>query len=311
MVLLLPSRFVFLVGIIFSALSCKQKEEKVETNQVRQEIKDSVPAIPVQDIKVSYHIINLDDSVRNVFGRTYDSIQLAVILAVNRVDINRLHKVDSMVIPDTFVADFNAYSPFPKTFPLIDSVEKLLLCSYPVQAVAAYDHGKLVRWLPASFGKRSTPTPLGLFHTNWKAKQTISTVNEEWILNWYFNIGNETGVSLHQYELPGHPASHSCIRLGEQDARWLYYWAEQWKLFPDGKLLAYGTPVIVYGSYDYNSGPPWYKLPNDSSATALTLDSLNKNVQPYLRSILDRQAHRDSVEVTLNASQIALQKTLK
>jgi len=37
---------------------------------------------------------------------------------------------------------------------------------------------------------------------------------------------NKRGHSFHQYELPGHPASHGCIRLLERDATWIYDWGK-------------------------------------------------------------------------------------
>jgi lipoprotein-anchoring transpeptidase ErfK/SrfK len=95
-----------------------------------------------------------------------------------------------------------------------------LLISYPIEAFGAYEQGKLVRWGPTSLGKKSTKTPTGLFFTNWKSKETISTEDSSWILKWYFNLVNSTGVSIHQYGLPGYPASHACARLYEEDAKW-------------------------------------------------------------------------------------------
>ncbi|RPI72970.1 MAG: hypothetical protein EHM47_07060, partial [Ignavibacteriales bacterium] len=110
------------------------------------------------------------------------------------------------------------YSPFPKHAEILDSVKKILIYSYPIQAFAAYEFGTLVRWGPTSLGKRSTPTPTGLFHTNWKAKRTISTVDSTWVLPWAFNLDNFAGVSIHQFDLPGYPASHACARMLDTDA---------------------------------------------------------------------------------------------
>src|SRR6185436_9183186 len=123
---------------------------------------------------------------------------------------------------------------------------------------AAYDSGRLVRWGPTSTGKRATPTPAGLFFANWKAKQTRSTENDEWILNWYFNFDNARGVSFHEYAMPGYPASHACVRLLAEDAKWIYDWADQWKVSRNGRgVIRWGTPVVVFDDYDYKAPPPW------------------------------------------------------
>jgi hypothetical protein len=76
-------------------------------------------------------------------------------------------------------------------------------------------------------------------------------------MQWYFNFDNKEGLSLHQYDLPGYPASHQCIRLLESDARWLYDWGEEWTL---GKkpwqVLKWGTPLLILNQYAYGSKPP-------------------------------------------------------
>ena len=84
-----------------------------------------------------------------------------------------------------------------------------------------------------------------MYFTNWKAEQTTSTFNDEWDLKWNFNIENKEGIGFHQYALPGYPASHSCLRLKEADAKYLYTFADQWELKGTDDIKAKGTPVIV------------------------------------------------------------------
>ena len=155
-------------------------------------------------------------------------------------------------------------------------------------------------------GKRTTPTPVGLYFTNWKAKETISTVNEEWILPWAFNIDNFNGISIHQFELPGYPASHACARLLQKDAEWIYYWAEQWVLTKDrNKVRAYGTPVIIYGKYDYHSTPLWKRLAEDKDADKVDVEELDKTVQKYLTTIVSRKSQRDSLFASFKIDSLA------
>jgi hypothetical protein len=202
------------------------------------------------------------------------------VLRVNRRDLAHVRKGDSLVVPDRF--DSLRCAPFPRALAAADSLPKLLLISLRVQAFGAYERGALTHWGPTSTGKRATPTPARLYHTNWKDKQRASTVNGEWLLTWYVNLDNFQGISLHQYELPGYPASHSCIRLLEEDARWLYAWAEQWRLAPDGVAIERdGTPVVVFGEYGYGRRPPWKRLPEDPGAATLSPREIEEALRAY------------------------------
>ena len=182
------------------------------------------------------------------------------VLKLNRVDLAHVRDRDSLILPDVF-GDSLDLAPFPRTLAAVRDTAKLLLVSLRLQAFAAYDSGQLVQWGPTSTGRKSKPTPAGLYHATWKDRDRISTVDDEWRLFWCVNIDNHEGVSLHQYELPGRPASHSCVRLLESDAMWVYGWAEQWKLSAGGRLAATGTPVVVFGAWAWGKRAPWKHLP--------------------------------------------------
>lgn len=286
-----------LLIILVVLLACAKKHEK-ETSVVLPPDKIAVlkPLIAEPEPEINYSFLALDTSNRKKLGKIYNDTQLNIILAINRIDFSKLYREDTLVIPDTFLTGFKYYSPFPDSLHLIKDVRKILLFAYKIQAFAVYECGALVRWGPNSMGKQSTPTPTGLFHTNWRAEKTVSTDDSTWIMYWYFNLHNERGVSMHQYELPGYPASHACIRLLESDAKWLYNWADQWKLTADRmRVRAYGTPVIIFGQYDFEGNKPWYQLPHNAKALHISADSLNKEIIPFLPTILQRQQVRDSI----------------
>jgi hypothetical protein len=122
----------------------------------------------------------------------------------------------------------------------------------------AYESGRLMRWGPVSSGAGTGPTPEGLFHLNWRAVGHTSTINPDWFMRWYFNFDNRRGLALHQFLLPGHPASHGCVRLLERDASWLFEWGEAWTLDAgEVHVLRAGTPVLIIGPYDFDAPPPW------------------------------------------------------
>ncbi len=217
------------------------------------------------------------------------------VLRINRIDERFLAQNMTLTIP-TDMSDYMALSPFPGTIPLIQSVPKLLFISQEMQAFGAYENGVLVRWGPVSSGKKSTPTPSKLFFANWKGKEVISTANDEWILKWNFNLDNFNGIGMHLYEMPGHPASHSCVRLLEADALFLYDWTEQWILAKDGQTLrAHGTPVLVFGAYNFDTTAPWKKLPDDETATTLSIETLETEIAPSLPLIEKRAAERAAI----------------
>lgn len=247
-------------------------------------VKDTIA--PKAPLIITYHLLTNKDSIATI-SKHYTAFNFKILLALNRYDSTRIHRAKSLIIPDTFVNNLLYYSPFPDSIQLLDTVHKALLVSYPLQAVAAYEKGVLVRWAPTSLGKKTTPTPTGLFFTNWKSKETKSTEDSTWILKWYFNLDNFRGVSLHEYDLPGVPASHACIRLLEEDAKWIYYWAKQWKLNKERTAIdSNGTPVIIFGTYNYNTYAPWQKLSEAGFVPSHPVDSLAKIIEPLIPRML-------------------------
>ncbi len=296
-ILLKPLLVLFLLIML---QSCNQADPENPSESPKIATKDSIvdtlkPAIKIQ---IHYKMLVLTDSIRKRLSKDFPENQLATVCALNRIDLFRIHRVDSLIIPDTLSPNFIDYSPFPDSVSQYTGIHKIIVISYPLQAFGIYDQGILQRWGPVCMGKKATPTPTGLFHTNWKSKSQISTDNPDWILPWYFNLVNNTGVSFHQFDLPGFPASHSCIRLGEEDAKWIYSFADQWKLDDTGrKIIAYGTPVIIFGEYGFGKQRPWYGLVKNPKANQISSDSLEKIMNPYREFIEERQANRDSLEI--------------
>ncbi|MFV8224539.1 L,D-transpeptidase [Christiangramia aquimixticola] len=234
--------------------------------------------------EIKYIIDTLDtrkkiDSLLNA----YPEDQLKTILALNRIEKANLRPERPIVIPDCVSEDFNAYSPFPETVETIKCIPKTVLINQRVQAFGLYENGELVKWGPVSTGKKSTPTPNGLNYGNYKAKRKISTVDPSWVLPYYFNFMNMEGVGVHQYSLPGYPASHGCVRLYMDDAKYIFDWASMWEL-ENSKIEKNGTPFMVFGEYDHSADKPWLNLSQNMRANDLTqeeLDTLKEYVENY------------------------------
>lgn len=248
-----------------------------------------------QDFTYTKWSIKDNDSLRRLFKEKFSSQELDIIVALNRVDKSTFHTQDTLVVPDKFDDDFLAYAPFPYTLEEAKEIKKLAVFSYPIQAYGLYENGELIKWGPTSLGSKEHLTPEGLYFTNWKGEEVISTADDEWILRWNFNIDNEQGIGWHQYNLPGYPASHSCLRLLEKDAKWMYDWGEEWILKDENTVEAKGTPVIVFGTFDFEGTKPWYHLASNSHANDIDTGSLNNLIGKYKNEIIKEQKNREEV----------------
>jgi hypothetical protein len=285
---------VLFISVLFGLfIQCNDKKKgssQLDTQEVKQQKQDTEKA----PVLVNYHLLSLKDTINWLNGLAPGGT-LNALLVLNRVDFKHLVRLDSMVMPDTIDVDLKLYAPFPNHIDSLLHVRKILLISYNAQAFGAYENGVLVKWGAVSMGKKSTPTPLGLYFTNWKSKETISTVNSDWVMKWYFNIDNFKGVSIHEFDLPGYPASHSCIRLSQHDAKWFYYWANQWILSSNTMISAYGTPVFIYGSFPFEKKKPWLGL-SENRLVLRTKESKNAVIpDSFITLILKRQEFRDSI----------------
>jgi lipoprotein-anchoring transpeptidase ErfK/SrfK len=196
-----------------------------------------------------------EEQLRNKFHEE----QIALLEKLNRADQLHLVRLPEIVVPGRWDLDELDYSPLPAVWQDAGKSPKTLVLSQPFQVFGAYENGKLVRWGPVSSGRKSRPTPPGLFYLNWKSRGRKSTVDGGWFLRWYFNFINERGISFHEFDLPGRPESHGCVRLLSRDAEWLFHWGEQWKLDAKGwKPEKQGTPVLILGTYDYGKPAPWF-----------------------------------------------------
>jgi len=233
-----------------------------------------------RNIKYTVDSLKTREAIDSLLS-TYSNDQLNTILALNRVEKNRLRPERPIVIPECVSEDFNSYSPFPQDINMLQCIPKTVLINKRVQAFALYENGELVKWGPVSTGKNSTRTPSGLNYGNYKAKRKISTVDESWVLPYYFNFMNFEGVGVHQYALPGYPASHGCVRLYMDDAKYIFDWADMWDV--EGSTVARnGTPFMVFGEYDYSSDKPWISLSQNMKANDLTQEEIN-TLEEYLQ----------------------------
>lgn len=269
---------------------CNQQQETVKPKAVTKNIVRKKPAADI-----TYHYEN---------GKTWsathetDAAFKRIVTTVNRADIRNIAAMDSIIVPSDSVADMAYYLPFPVSVGSIKPIDKIIFFSYATQSFAAYENGEMVYTGATNMGRKKDPTPVGLFFTNWKAETTTSTFNDEWELKWNFNIENKLGVGWHQYQMPGYPASHSCLRLMEEDARYLYTWADQWRLNKKEEIISQGTPVIVFGSYPFDGVKPWAAIVTNGHALDIAEATIDSVIAPHLQKIMAEQERRNNADQT-------------
>lgn len=295
---------MLLGSIAISLLSCENESTKGNSvNDINDTPKSGITdtitekAIPEPSkpsiTYLPFKIKGVDSNYKYI-TQTFTGDSLNIIKQINRIDKKYFRNADTLIVPEPFSTNILDYSPFPHHLPIIQAVEKMVFFAYPIQAYAVYEKGKLMKWGATSMGKKSSKTPTGLNYTNWKGRKISSSVNSSWILEYNFNVMNKFGVGWHQYEMPGYPASHSCLRLFMDDAIWLYDYMDQW-ILSSGQLAAKGNPVIIFGDYPWGQRKPWFNLAENPKANDITEADLNALIQPELEQIMQEQENRKQI----------------
>ncbi|MEG2079197.1 L,D-transpeptidase [Chryseobacterium sp.] len=320
-------KFLFLIVSVSTILySCKKENADVSNPKNQQAISEKVSEVAknpdsvvtepakesiapmIQENGFYSGIIfpkdkKLRDSLYTDFEKRYTAEQRYSILALNRIDSKFRRSADTLVIPAKIDSTLMSYSPFPIQLDVLNDVKKFVIFSYPIQAYGVYSNGNLVKWGPTSMGKKTAQTTRGLTFANWKKKLAISTVKSEWKLPYNFNIHNLGGIGWHEYELPGYPASHSCLRLLRKDAMWLYSYADTWILNPGGATTkAKGTPVMVFGDYKWGGQKPWRKLLSDPNANNISVEEMEALLKPHIEKMIKEQTNREKVADSISQS---------
>lgn len=335
----LPSRHthtLLFAIVLFSCSACHQEEEAEFTarEQLRRtadsialvkKYHDSASARAVRKANASvplirYHRIVLEsrstvDSIRRVFAKKPSSmLGYRVFTTVNRKDLQFFRVGDTAVIPDIFHQDLRVYSVFPHLYPEADTLAKLILISNKLQAYACYERGKLVRFAACNTGRESKPTFPGRYTLNWRDKIRRSSLDSSWVLPFTWNFHLFAGSAFHQFDMPGRPASHSCVRQFMDDAEWLFTWGNGAKIDTATKkyIPMTGTPVIIVDVFDYSrkKGGPWLDrasnkdsllvLPRDPMAVEESLIPISQ-IPPEVRWQLPQKERYLYAEDTLRA----------
>jgi len=188
---------------------------------------------------------------------------------LNRKELRFMRIGSSLVIPDTVLPDLKAYSLFPQFYPGAVKIPKLIMVSNRFMCYGCYEYGKLVRFAACNPGKERTPSYPGRYSFNWKERYHRSSIDSDWVMPFTWNFHIDAGSAFHQFDMPGYPASHSCIRQFAEDAEWLFYWGRGIQRDSNKKYIPLsGTPVIIIDYYNFNKdmGRLWTKLSSNKDS---------------------------------------------
>jgi L,D-transpeptidase ErfK/SrfK len=195
------------------------------------------------DPQLQCYTVKSNESLKKLFINPQDR---DLVMRINRT--NKIYPGMKIAIPRHENMSMMDFAPFATQ---IDPPgEKLIYVSLRELAFGAYDEtGTLQYWGPISGGKGWCPDIQRGCHTA-TGKFAISAIQGPECVSSKFPVGEGGapmpycmffygGYALHgSYDVPGYHASHGCVRLFINDARWLN------EEFVMGEL---GIPVIVDG----------------------------------------------------------------
>lgn len=324
--------FLWLIAFL-SISSCNSdsksqpKEEVADTLAIRKQ-KDSLEQVkklkdfePSEEIKYQRIRLNSIKQLNELLPRDTGEVdkeaeplpKTQVIMALNRKERRFFRLGDSIIVPEKNTGKTIDYSVFPRVYWEAIHIPKIIILSNALQAYACYEKGKLVRFSPVNSGKEKTQTYPGRYYLNWRQKLRKSSLNEEWELPYTFNFHKQAGNAFHQFDMPGRPVSHSCIRQMMHDAKWLYKWGRGSKYDSlRREIPKTGTPVLIIDVFDYSRKRygPWADLKsNKDRILKLPKDPLNYE-EPYIplsqipdesKGLMSRNPHIKYGEDTLRA----------
>lgn len=276
--------FIASVGI-FSSCTSKQEEEieaaRLKADSVRIALRQQAIARDSANARITRHSFDSVqtvsyvrsvissrpqlDSIKNVFAKKPATmLAYRAFVTVNRKNIQYFRLGDTIMLPSLISSDVRVYSPFPHRYPWADSIPKIIFVSNKHQCYACYERGQLVRFAACNTGREQKPTFPGRYTLNWRDKLRRSSLDSNWVLPHTWNFHLFAGSAFHEFDMPGRPASHSCVRQFPEDAEWLYSWGRG-GLIDTAKrkvIPMTGTPVIILDVFDYTrkKGGPWWDV---------------------------------------------------
>ena len=270
----LSSLIIVLLLLLLSCGDSKQKDAIVPTEDL-DSVEIELPT-PWEDVplfegpEINYSLVEIRSNqhlkeIRERFGNDSEQGKAyrKALRTLNRKELRHMRVGESIIVPDTFLLDMRAYSFFPVEYTGACYLPKIIVIDNEYQAYGCYEYGRLVRFAAVNSGKERTPTFPGRYSLVWKQRLRLSSLDSTWKMPWTFNFHQWAGNAMHQFDMPGRPVSHSCIRQFEDDAEWIFGWGKQADYDTNRQTIPHsGTPVLILNVFDYErpKGGPWLEL---------------------------------------------------
>ncbi len=250
---------IFFISCVNETQEVNHKLSESEENKDSAMECDSFMLIRYNKIQIK-DIIDLEKIKRDYNYLESNSAAHRAITTLNRKEFRFFRVKDSIIVPEFVNKDLRVYSIFPSCYPGARQIKKIIMISNKYQCYACYEFGKLVRFSAANTGKEQTQTYPGRYALNWRQRLRKSSIDSNWVLPFTWNFHQQAGNAFHQFDMPGRPVSHSCVRQFMQDAEWLYSWGEGSKYDSlKNPIYMSGTPVLIIDNFDYTHKryKPW------------------------------------------------------
>jgi len=170
------------------------------------------------------YVVQRGDNLSRIATRLGVSLQ-ALIAANDIPDPNVIHPGLRLVVPEAGSAQ-----PQPNPGPPVPTVTegKQVIVVLSQQKVYAFENGSLVGTFLVSTGLPQWPTPQGEFAIYRKVEKQrmrgadYDLPNVQWV-SYFYRAYSLHGTYWHDNF--GHPMSHGCVNMRNEDAEWLYEWA--------------------------------------------------------------------------------------
>lgn len=271
----------FLILVVFWLIACASNKSVILSDNARDELKNT-QNLKIAELKMSeldsLFAISDDSLFQEIIIKEGDTFwefcheNWKFLEKINKIKSEYLRIGMTVRVPKN--CDIaKTYSPFPKFIKEIDTLNQFVLVDLENQFMAGYEKGAQKFWKPISSGLNTlqTPrwyrkkdaerwgyqfgkeykTPEGFFRIGWKYEIHSSSIYEEVEMPFsvLFTIKNGIMYFFHAGKIYGFPASHGCVRMFEEDAKFFFDWvkpktvvlitnskkdmAEKIKTFPD------------------------------------------------------------------------------
>ncbi len=264
------------IAILFNLQSCNDStseeieqesinaQEQIDTTNYPEPFVDTFPEIRYRkfEFKSKLEKERFLDSVTKL-----SSIAHTILNTLNRKQWNYLVGSKEILVPEVFTENRLTYSIFPTFYKGARKLKKLIMVSARYQALACYEYGNLIKFAPVNSGKEKTQTYPGRYALTFRQRTRLSSLDSTWEMHYYYNFHPDAGMALHQFEMPGYPASHSCLRMLESDAAWIYNWGHGYRKDTANKIIRLsGTPLIILDFYPFGAEyRPWMEITSNKS----------------------------------------------